>query len=125
MAVAQFLVVRPHRAHDKNITASWFGDIGFSHHIFHHRRWISDVGRRCSGVVSHHDGFDFVRHDDCSRRLSCQRTFWISPQQTAARLDMKLWPNTSLEPTPVTPVSFRCGFLVGGCHRRRGSVLGR
>ena len=34
-------------------------------------------------------------------------------------------PNTSLEPTPVTPVSFRCGFWVGGSHRRRGSVLGR
>ena len=29
-------------------------------------------------------------------------------------------PNTSLEPTPVTPVSFRCGFWVVGSHRRRG-----
>jgi hypothetical protein len=38
---------------------------------------------------------------------------------------MTMWPNTSLEPTPVTPVSLRCGFLVGGSHRRRGSVLGR
>ena len=36
-----------------------------------------------------------------------------------------LMPNTSLEPTPVTPVSFRCGFRVGASHRRRGSVLGR
>jgi hypothetical protein len=34
-------------------------------------------------------------------------------------------PNTSLEPTPITPVSFRFGFRVGGSHRRRGSVLGR
>lgn len=29
-------------------------------------------------------------------------------------------PNTSLAPTPVTPVSFRCGFRVGGSHRLRG-----
>ena len=34
-------------------------------------------------------------------------------------------PNTSLEPTPVTPVSLRCGFRVGGSRWRRGSVLGR
>jgi hypothetical protein len=32
---------------------------------------------------------------------------------------------TSVEPTPVTPVSFRFGFPAGGSHRRRGSVLGR
>ena len=38
---------------------------------------------------------------------------------------LTLSPNTSLEPTPVTPVCFRCGFRVGGSHRRRGSVLGR
>ena len=87
MAVAQLWNVRPHHAHDKNITASWFGDIGFSHRIFYHRRWISDFWRRCSGLVSHHDGFDFVRHDDFSRRLSCQRTFGFSPQQTAIGLD--------------------------------------
>ena len=36
-----------------------------------------------------------------------------------------MWPNTSLEPTPVTLVSFRCGFRVGGSRGRRGSVLGR
>ena len=35
------------------------------------------------------------------------------------------WPNTSLEPTPVTLGSYRCGFRVGGSRRRRGSVLGR
>ncbi len=34
------------------------------------------------------------------------------------------WVNTSLEPTPVTPVSFRRGFRVGGSPRRCGSVLG-
>ena len=34
-------------------------------------------------------------------------------------------PNTALEPTPITPVSFRFGFLVGGSHRRRGSAFGR
>ena len=34
-------------------------------------------------------------------------------------------PNTALEPTPVTPGSFRCGFRVGGSHRRRGSAFGR
>jgi hypothetical protein len=36
-----------------------------------------------------------------------------------------MWPNTALEPTPVTPVSFRCGLLVGGSHWRRGSAFGR
>jgi hypothetical protein len=36
-----------------------------------------------------------------------------------------LTPNTALEPTPVTPGSFRCGFPVGGSHRRRGSAFGR
>ena len=30
--------------------------------------------------------------------------------------------NTTLEPTAITPVSFRFGFLVGGSHRRRGSA---
>ena len=40
-------------------------------------------------------------------------------------LDMTMWPNTSLEPTPITPGSFRFGFPVGESHRRRGSVLGR
>ncbi len=34
-------------------------------------------------------------------------------------------PNTSLEPTPTAPVSFRCGFRVGGSHRRRGSAWSR
>ena len=34
-------------------------------------------------------------------------------------------PNTSLEPTPITPVCLRCGFPAGGSHGRRGSVLGR
>ena len=34
-------------------------------------------------------------------------------------------PNTALEPTPVTPGSFRFGFPVGGSHRRRGSAFGR
>jgi hypothetical protein len=34
-------------------------------------------------------------------------------------------PNTALEPTPITPISFRCGFRVGGSHRRRGSALER
>jgi hypothetical protein len=34
-------------------------------------------------------------------------------------------PNTALEPTPITPVCFRCGLLVGGSHRRRGSAFGR
>ena len=28
-------------------------------------------------------------------------------------------PNTALEPTPITPCCFRCGFRVGGSHRRR------
>ena len=32
---------------------------------------------------------------------------------------------TALEPTPVTPVSFRCGFPVGGSHQRRGSAFDR
>src|SRR5882724_4858840 len=32
-------------------------------------------------------------------------------------------PNTALEPTPVTPVRLRCGFRVGGSHRRRGSAF--
>ena len=32
----------------------------------------------------------------------------------------ELWPNTALEPTAITPVSFRFGFRVGGSHRRRG-----
>lgn len=31
----------------------------------------------------------------------------------------------SLEPTSVAPVSFHFGFLVGGSHRRRGSVHNR
>jgi hypothetical protein len=31
-------------------------------------------------------------------------------------------PVTSPEPTPITPVSFRCGFRVGASHQRRGSV---
>jgi hypothetical protein len=35
------------------------------------------------------------------------------------------WPNTSLEPTPITPVSLRRGFRVGGSRRQRGSILGR
>ena len=40
--------------------------------------------------------------------------------------DMKtMQPNTSLEPTPITPVRLRCGFRVGGSRGRRGSVLGR
>ena len=34
-------------------------------------------------------------------------------------------PNTALEPTPITPVRSRFGFLVGGSHRRRGSAFGR
>ena len=34
-------------------------------------------------------------------------------------------PNTALEPTPVTPGSFRFGFLVGGSRWRRGSAFGR
>ena len=34
-------------------------------------------------------------------------------------------PNTALEPTPITPGSFRFGFPVGGSHRRRGSAFGR
>jgi hypothetical protein len=38
---------------------------------------------------------------------------------------MVIWPNTALAPTPVTPVSFRFGFPVGGSHRRRGSAFGR
>lgn len=38
---------------------------------------------------------------------------------------MTMWPNTALEPTPVTPGSFRCGFPVGGNPRRRGSAFGR
>jgi hypothetical protein len=38
---------------------------------------------------------------------------------------MRMLPNTSLEPTPVTTGSLRCGFPVDGSHRRRGSVLGR
>jgi hypothetical protein len=33
--------------------------------------------------------------------------------------------NTALEPTPITPGSFRFGFRVGGSHRRRGSAFGR
>ena len=37
----------------------------------------------------------------------------------------EMLPNIALEPTPVTPVSFRCGFWVGGSHRRRGSAFGR
>ena len=36
---------------------------------------------------------------------------------------MTMWPNTSLEPTPVTLVSFRCGFRVGGSHRRVAQFL--
>ena len=40
-------------------------------------------------------------------------------------MSFTLWPNTSLEPTPVTLVSFRCRFWVGGSRRSRGSVLGR
>ena len=36
-----------------------------------------------------------------------------------------MMPNTALEPTPITPGSFRFGFLVGGSHRRRGSAFGR
>ena len=36
-----------------------------------------------------------------------------------------MMPNTALEPTPITPVSFRYGFPVGGSHRRRGSAFGR
>lgn len=34
-------------------------------------------------------------------------------------------PDTSLEPTPVTPAGLRCGFPVGGSRGRRGSVLAR
>jgi hypothetical protein len=34
-------------------------------------------------------------------------------------------PNTSLEPTMVTPGSLRCGFRVGGSRGRRGSALRR
>jgi hypothetical protein len=45
--------------------------------------------------------------------------------QLGSHQQITMWPNTSLEPTPITPVSFRYGFRVGGCHRRRGSVLGR
>ena len=30
-----------------------------------------------------------------------------------------------VEPTPITPVSFRYGFRVGGSPRRRGSAFGR
>jgi hypothetical protein len=37
---------------------------------------------------------------------------------------VRMLPNTALEPTPVTPGSFRFGFPVGGCHRRRGSAFG-
>jgi hypothetical protein len=36
-----------------------------------------------------------------------------------------MWPNAALEPTPITPVSFRCGFRVGGGRGRRGSAFGR
>jgi len=36
-----------------------------------------------------------------------------------------MMPNTSLEPTPITPVSLRFGFPPFGSHGRRGSVLGR
>ena len=39
--------------------------------------------------------------------------------------DINVMPNTALEPTPITPVSFRCGFRVGGSPRRRGSAFGR
>ena len=38
---------------------------------------------------------------------------------------MAITPNTALEPTPLTPVNLRFGFLVGGSHRRRGSAFGR
>ena len=41
------------------------------------------------------------------------------------RVVTKMWPNTSLEPTPITPGSYRFGFPVGGSRGRRGSVLGR
>ena len=38
---------------------------------------------------------------------------------------MATMPNTSLEPTAITPVCSRFGLLVGESHWRRGSVLGR
>ena len=34
-------------------------------------------------------------------------------------------PNTSLEPTAITPVSLRFGRRLAGVFIRRGSVLGR
>ena len=36
-----------------------------------------------------------------------------------------LMPNTALEPTPITPGSYRFGFPVGESHLRRGSAFGR
>ena len=51
--------------------------------------------------------------------------FWGFMIELIFLVKARLWPNTSLEPTPITPVSFRYGFQVGGSHRRRGSVLGR
>jgi hypothetical protein len=63
-------------------------------------------GRCRNVVVSIHMGGEFIR---------------VRPHSLSALM----FSNTSLEPTPITPGSFRFGFPVGGSHRRRGSVLGR
>jgi hypothetical protein len=49
----------------------------------------------------------------------------VNPQPATFWTVITMMPNTALEPTSVTPASFRCGFPAGGSYRRRGSVFGR
>ena len=44
---------------------------------------------------------------------------------TAGREELTMWPNTALEPTAITPGSFRFGRRLADVFRRRGSALGR
>jgi hypothetical protein len=51
---------------------------------------------------------------------------WLTTRlDEAVEPDRMTPPNAALEPTPITPCSFRCGCRGGASHGRRGSVCGR